>query len=165
MNAGRNILAYLSNDFITSYLMVETKIIKPSHTVHEYMLSHFSSVWLCDPDKYSSDKATLQALCPWDSPDKNTGVGFHAFLQGIVLTQGSNLCLLCHLHWQAGSLPIMPPTRKTLLQSMGSQRDRNHSATFTYSHWKTKQSDKKKKKRATTKNTITASSWLFRTNL
>ena len=84
-------------------------------------------------------------LCPWDSPDKNTGVGFHAFLQGIVLTQGSNLCLLCHLHWQAGSLPIMPPTRKTLLQSMGSQRDRNHSATFTYSHWKTKQSDKKKK--------------------
>ena len=146
MNAGRNILAYLNNDFITSYLMVETKIIKPSHTVHEYMLSHFSSVWLCDPDK-------------------NTGVGFHAFLQGIVLTQGSNLCLLCHLHWQAGSLPIMPPTRKTLLQSMGSQRDINHSATFTYSHWKTKQSDKKKKKWATTKNTITASSWLFRTNL
>ena len=95
----------------------------------------------------------LQALCPWDSPDKNTGVGFHAFLQGIVLTQGSNPCLLCHLHWQAGSLPIMPPTGKTLLQSMGSQRDRNHSVTFTYSHWKTKQSDKKKK-RATTKNTI-----------
>ena len=25
-------------------------------------------------------------------------------LQGIFLTQGSNLCLLCLLHWQAGSL-------------------------------------------------------------
>ena len=26
-------------------------------------------------------------LCPWDSPDKNTGVGCHALLQGIFLTQ------------------------------------------------------------------------------
>ena len=29
-------------------------------------------------------------LCPWDSPGKNTGVGSHAFLQGIFLTQGLN---------------------------------------------------------------------------
>ena len=29
-------------------------------------------------------------LCPWDSPGKNTGVGCHAFLQGIFQTQGSN---------------------------------------------------------------------------
>ena len=28
-------------------------------------------------------------LCPWDSPGKNTGVGCHALLQGIFLTQGS----------------------------------------------------------------------------
>ena len=34
-------------------------------------------------------------LCPWDSPGKNTGVGCHALLQGIFLTQGSNLYLLC----------------------------------------------------------------------
>ena len=27
-------------------------------------------------------------LCPWDSPDKNTGVGCHAFLQGIFPTLG-----------------------------------------------------------------------------
>ena len=33
-------------------------------------------------------------LCPWDSLVKNTGVGCHALLQGIFLTQGSNLCLL-----------------------------------------------------------------------
>ena len=33
-------------------------------------------------------------LCPWDSPGKNTGVGCHLILQGIVLTQGLNLCLL-----------------------------------------------------------------------
>ena len=45
-------------------------------------------------------------LCPWDSPGKNTGVGCHAVLQGIFLTQGSNPCLLRLLHWQAGSVPL-----------------------------------------------------------
>ena len=33
-------------------------------------------------------------LCPWDSLGKNTGVGCHFLLQGIFLTQGSNLGLL-----------------------------------------------------------------------
>ena len=37
-------------------------------------------------------------LHPWDSPGKNTGVGCDALLQGIVLTQGLNLCLLGLLH-------------------------------------------------------------------
>ena len=32
--------------------------------------------------------------------------GLHGLLQGIFLTQGSNPCLLCLLHWQAGSLPL-----------------------------------------------------------
>ena len=50
-------------------------------------------------------------LCPWDSAGKNTGVGFHFFLQGIFLTQGSNLHLL---HWQADSL---------LLHHRGSTKD------------------------------------------
>ena len=48
-------------------------------------------------------------LCPWDSPSKNTGVGFHALLQEILPTQGSNPHLL---HLQAGSLPT-EPTRKS----------------------------------------------------
>ena len=43
-----------------------------------------------------------------DSPGNNTGVGHHALLQGIFLTQGLNLHLLCLLHWQAGSLPLVP---------------------------------------------------------
>ena len=43
------------------------------------VLSHFSCVQLC---------VTLWAvarrfLCPWDSPDKNTGVGCHFLLRGI----------------------------------------------------------------------------------
>ena len=35
-----------------------------------------------------------QLLCLWDSPGKNAGVGCHFLLQGIFLTQGSNLGLL-----------------------------------------------------------------------
>ena len=50
-------------------------------------------------------------LCPWDSPGKNTGAGYHALLQGIFPTQGSNPSLLCLLLWQAGSLPLAPPGR------------------------------------------------------
>ena len=42
-------------------------------------------------------------LCPWDSPGKNTGVGCRFLLQGIFLSQGSNLHLL---HWQEDSLPL-----------------------------------------------------------
>ena len=43
--------------------------------------------------------------CPWDSPGQNTGVGSLSLLQEIFPTQGSNPCLL---HWQAGSLPLLP---------------------------------------------------------
>ena len=42
-----------------------------------------------------------RCLCPWDYLGKNTGVGCHFFHQGILLTQGLNLCLLHLLHWQA----------------------------------------------------------------
>ena len=45
-----------------------------------------------------------------DSPGKNTEVDFYALLQGIFLTQGSNLHLLRLLHRQADSLPaVLPP--------------------------------------------------------
>ena len=57
---------------------------------------------------WSYEPKPAQLLCPWDSPGKNTGVGCHAIFQGIFLTQGSNPCLLCLLHWQVGSLPLMP---------------------------------------------------------
>ena len=57
-------------------------------------------------------------LCPWDSPGKNTGVGCHALLQGIFLTQGANPCFLCLLHCQVGSLPLAPPAlQKTYFKS------------------------------------------------
>ena len=39
---------------------------------------------------------------------QDTGVGCHFILQGIFSTQGLNLYLLCLLHWQVGSLPLVP---------------------------------------------------------
>ena len=53
-------------------------------------------------------------LCPWDSPGKNTGVGCYFLLQGIWMTQGSNLCLLGFLYWEEGSLPLAPPGKSSI---------------------------------------------------
>ena len=56
-----------------------------------------------------------QASLVWDFPGKNTAVGGHALFQGIFLTHGSNLCFPCPLHWQAGSLPLLPPGKPCYL--------------------------------------------------
>jgi len=77
------------------------------------VLSRFSHVYL---HPYGLEPARL--LCPWASPGKNTGVGCHVLLQGILPTQGSNPALLCLLHWQVGSLPLAPPG-KLLSKSWG----------------------------------------------
>ena len=58
-----------------------------------------------------SDSATAwtvahRILCLWNSPGKDTGVGYHALLQGIFLIQELNLYLLHLLHWQVDSLPL-----------------------------------------------------------
>ena len=45
-------------------------------------------------------------LCPWNSPDKNTGVGCQFLLQAIFPIQGLNLPLLCLLHWKMDSLTL-----------------------------------------------------------
>ena len=50
------------------------------------------SLWPCGLEP-------TRLLCPWDSPGKNTGVGCHALLQGLFLTQGLKLRLLCLLYW------------------------------------------------------------------
>ena len=52
-----------------------------------------------DPMDYSLPGSSVHG----DSPGENIGVGCHALLQGIFLTQGWKLHLL---HWQADSLPL-----------------------------------------------------------
>ena len=63
------------------------------------VLSHFSHVWLF---------VTSWTVAHQDFPGKKTRVVCHVLLQGIFLTQGLNLSLLCLLHWQKGSLPLAP---------------------------------------------------------
>ena len=65
-----------------------------------------SFLTLCDPVDCSLPGSLL---FPQDSPGKNTGVGCHFLFQGIFPTQGSNPHLLCLLHWQANSLPLVTP--------------------------------------------------------
>ena len=68
-----------------------TQMVHGTHGASELLLlSHFSRVRLCDP----RDGSPTRLLRPWDSPDKNTGVGCHFLLQGIYPTQGSNQGLL-----------------------------------------------------------------------
>ena len=50
-----------------------------------------------------------RVLCLQNSPGKNIGVGCHFLLQWIFPIHGLNLHLLCFLHWQADSLPLVPP--------------------------------------------------------
>ena len=79
---------------------------------HACMLSHFSDSDSLQP--HGLEPARL--LQSWNSPSKNTGVGCHSLLQGIILTQGLNPCLLSLLPWQACSLPVAPLGKTLLIQ-------------------------------------------------
>ena len=69
-----------------------------------------------------------------DFPGKSAGAGYHFLLQGIILTQGSNLLLLCLFHWQVDSLPpshlesplyqVITGTFLRELEDKNGQRDR-----------------------------------------
>ena len=53
---------------------------------------------MCDP-----------MVCPWDSPGKNTGVGYHFLLQGLFPTQGA---------LAGGFFPTEPPGKPFHIQKM-----------------------------------------------
>ena len=59
---------------------------------------------LCDIKDCSPPGSSVHG----DSPGRNTGVVGQALLQGIFPTQGSNPHLLYLLHWQMGSLLLVP---------------------------------------------------------
>ena len=86
-------LSFLINPLYSSSLKHKTFM-----CVHAKLLR--SCPTLCNPTRL---------FCPCDSPGMNTGVGCHALLQGIFLTQGLNSHLLYLLHCQVGSLPLVPP--------------------------------------------------------
>ena len=77
-----------------------------------------ASVCVCSAMSDSLQPHGLQParlLCPWDSPGKNPGVGCHALLQGIFLTQRSNspllwMWILYHwATWKTHFIPLLLP--------------------------------------------------------
>ena len=68
------------------------------HCLWPYVYIHAQSLQscptLCDPKDYSP----ARLLSPWNSPGKNTEMGWDALFQGIFLIQGSNQHLL-HCRW------------------------------------------------------------------
>ena len=56
-------------------------------------------VRVCEVASVMSDSVPSGLLCPYESLGKKTGVGCHALLQGIFLTQGSKTRLLQLLHF------------------------------------------------------------------
>ena len=77
------------------------------YTVHACMISHCGHVWLC---------MTLRAAAcqdPLSLGFSRQEVGCRAIIQGIFPSQALNLHL-CLLHWQAGSLPLVPDGKPLL---------------------------------------------------
>ena len=67
---------------------------------------------LCSPLNCSLPGSSVHEI---DFLGKNTGVSCCALLQDIFQNEGLNLCLLCLLYWQAGSLPLVPPGKPFLV--------------------------------------------------
>ena len=72
---------------------------------------------------------TRQAPLSMGFPSKNTRVGCHVLLQGFFPTQVSNPLLLCLLHWQAGSLPLVLPGKLFCCYTVTNKR-RNRNWVF-----------------------------------
>jgi len=88
------------------------------HSMCMHAKSFQSCPTLCNPMNCSLRGSSVHG----DSPGKNTGVGCHALLQGIFLTQGSNPHLLCLLHMQVDSLPLSPPGKPNALYQIRSDQ-------------------------------------------
>ena len=72
------------------------------------MWVHAKSLQLCLTLWGPMDCSPCRLFCPWDSTDKNTGVGCHFLLQGIFLTQGLDPHLLLG-RWILYYFPGFPP--------------------------------------------------------
>ena len=66
------------------------------------------------PDSAAPWAVVRQAPLPMEFSRQEYWSGFHTLPQGILPTNGWNLCLLCLLHWQPGSLPLAPPGKSPL---------------------------------------------------
>ena len=76
-----------------------------------YKIKDFA--WQCPHACMPSHLSHVQLFATvWTVACQNTGVGCDALLQEIFLIQGLNPCLLSLLHWQEGSLSLVPPEKQ-----------------------------------------------------
>ena len=98
----------LSSALTGFYIVLQLETLVPSHSWGIFfpwcMLSCFSCVRLLVTPRTVDHQAPLSM----GFSSKNTVVDCHFCLQEIFPTLGSNPRLLCLLHWQAGSLPLVP---------------------------------------------------------
>ena len=68
------------------------------YTPYSYLFRQLERKWVSvthpSPTLLPHGPQSTRLLCPWNFPGKNTGVGGHSLLQGILSTQGLNLGLL-----------------------------------------------------------------------
>ena len=69
----------------------------------------------------------VRLLCPRNFLGKNIGVDCHFLLQGIIPTEGSNLYLLCLLHWKVDSVLYAIWEAPVLLVNIFNNHTDNHS--------------------------------------
>ena len=102
--------------FILAILLFRSKMLLQKERKRKIRIitcSVASVVTLCVP--VDAGATFTRRLCPWDSPGKNAGVGCHALLKGTLPTRRSSPCLLCFLHWQVDSLPMVPLGKPNLI--------------------------------------------------
>ena len=90
---------------------VQWEILKYSPATGGFSPNNVLSLSVVSDSLWPHGLEPTSLLCPRDSPGKSTRAGSLSLLQGIFLTQGLNLHLLCLLHWQADSLPLVPPEK------------------------------------------------------
>ena len=92
------------------YVLLNVAFYVLAISLSNFKLYHKNSVCVCGVYSVIFNSLQPHGLQPFrfplDFPGKITGVGCYFLLQGIFPTQGSNLGLLCLLHWQEGSLSL-----------------------------------------------------------
>ena len=91
------------------WLRILSTALERELNVLDYACVHAKSLLLCLTLSDALDCSPPGSSVHGDSPGKNTGVDGHFLLQRIFPTKGLNSHLLCLLHFQAGSLPLVPP--------------------------------------------------------
>ena len=137
---------WLNNTWVNAWVTIRIN----EDTLSYALLGHFCHVWLF---------VTLWTMCcqaplsMWGSPGKNIGISYHAFLQGIFPTQGSNCvsyiscigggCFTTSTTWEAKihSLMLTPlcstvRPQNSSLERRGSLRRLGTSGQVVLQYWR-----------------------------